>query len=284
MQTLFIDKNGKHYTAEDVYFALKEIKAHECETLFIHSDVMFGSTTAGFNRKVYLNTLYEVIRSLNVKNIIVPTFTYSFCNNEIYDVNKSRTSMGAFNEYVRKQAGRYRTMDPLLSLSVPNDLKYNFEKCSNHSLGQGSGLDVIHHMSDVKFLFFGARLGECFTYVHYVEKMLNVPYRFDMHFSGKIISENGQEQECKQSIHTACYGVKPAEYYYFEDYLEKEGYLKKTILGDKLIACISEKDAYREIKSMIEENIHYFLEKPFEEKDLVHRYTMGLHGEKITHC
>ena len=76
--------------------------------------------------------------------------------------------MGAFNEFIRKKEGRYRTLDPLLSLSVPDCLKGVFSAVGDHSLGEGSGLDLLHHMDGVKFLFFGARLGNCFTYVHYV--------------------------------------------------------------------------------------------------------------------
>ena len=127
MTTLFIDKDGKAYDAEDVRRALYQIGAHDCETLFIHSDIMFGTAPQDFNRREYLGMLYEVVCDLNVKNIIVPTFTYSFCNHEEYDVNKSRTSMGAFAEYVRKQPGRYRTLDPLLSFSVPECLRIRFE-------------------------------------------------------------------------------------------------------------------------------------------------------------
>lgn len=113
---------------------------------------------------------------------------------------------------------------------------------------------------------------------------MEVPYRFDMPFTGTIIDEDGRRSLRKQYIHTACYGVKPAEYDYFEDYLQEKGDLRKMALGDKTVSCISEKDAYKEIKGMIEHNIHYFLEQPFREEDLVHKYTMGLHGERITHC
>lgn len=284
MDSLFVDGNGKSYNADDVYHALKEIGADDCETLFIHSDIMFGGTVAGFNRKEYLGTLCQIMESLKVKNIIVPTFTYSFCNHEVYDVRKSRTSMGAFNEYMRKTDNRYRTLDPLLSVSVPMPLKERFSGCGNHSLGENSAFDILHHMDGVKFLFFGAQMGNCFTYVHYVEKMRDVPYRFDMEFEGRMIDEKGKEIQCVQSIHTACFGVKPAEFYYFEDYLEDNGLLKKRKLGDKAVSCIFEKDAYREINGKLEKDINYFLEQPFTEKDLLHQYTMGLNGERITHC
>lgn len=284
METLFIDQKGREYTTDDVYNTLKAVEAEECDTLFIHSDIMFGTMKKGFKRKEYLQTLYDIIAKLKVNNLIIPTFTYSFCNNEDYNVQTSSTSMGAFNEFVRKKPERYRTLDPLLSLSVPANLKEKFAILSDYSLGKNSGLDILHQMEDVKFLFFGARLGNCFTYVHYVEKMLDVPYRFDMQFHGNVVDEHGVKYEKTQYMHTACYGVRPADYYYFEDYLEEKGFLKKQNLGDKFVSCISEKDAYREISEMIHNNIHYFLEVPFQEKDLVHKYTKGLDGERITHC
>lgn len=284
MDTLFIDKEKREYSAQDIYTCLKEIGVDNCESLFIHSDIMFGNIAKGIRRKEFLQALYEVIEDLGVKNLIVPTFTYSFCNDEVYDVCKSPTSMGAFNEFVRKKEGRYRTMDPLLSLSVPESMKQSFSNVGHHSLGEGSGLDILHHRQGVKFLFFGARLGNCFTYVHYVEKMRDVPYRFDLDFHGEVIDEDGNRMERTQTIHTACGGVKAGDYYYFEDYLEEKGVLKKKRLGDKFVSCIFEKDAFHEISCILEKNIHYFLETPFMKKDLTHEYTMGRNGRRITHC
>ncbi len=284
MGYLFEDQQGKRYDEDDVYQSLREVGAGDCETLFLHSDVMFGKVGKGFSRKEYLGSLYHVFERLDVKYLIVPTFSYSFCNKEDYDVLKSRTLMGAFNEFIRKKQDRYRTMDPLLSLSVPIGLKDRFSEVSSHSLGEGSGLDLLHHMDGVKFLFFGARLGNCFTYTHYVEKMRDVPYRFDMAFHGRIFDENGKMSERTQFIHTACGGVKAGDYYYFEDYLEEKGMLRKRKLGDRMVSCISEKDAFGAISQMLDHNIHYFLEAPFTERDLSHEYTMGLDGGKITHC
>ena len=81
-------------------------------------------------------------------------------------------------------------------------LEHIFNHVSNHSLGIGSALDILHHMDDVKFLFFGAEMAECFTYVHYVEKMMDVPYRFDMPFEGNVIYPDGHVEKRKQIIHT----------------------------------------------------------------------------------
>ncbi len=284
MNTLFIDDDGRSYNADDVLNALISIGADDCETLFIHSDVVFGRVPKGFNRKEYMETLYAVLMELGVQ-IIVPTFTYSFCNHETYDVRKSKTSMGALSEYIRKQDGRYRTLDPLLSFSVPEALKDKFSNISNHSLGKGSGLDILHSMDGVKFLFLGARQGECFTYVHYVEKMLDVPYRYDQKFTGTVIDYEGNSEERTQYIHTHCYGVKiPENYDFFEEELIRMGKVKKQKLGNSYVSCLSEKDAYEQISSRIMQDPYYFVDGEYTESDLIHKYGFGKNGERVTHC
>lgn len=285
MDKLFYDSDNTLYTADDVRKGLLDTGAADCETLFIHSDVMFGRPAEGFRKSAYLSTLYQIVRSLGVKNVIVPTFTYSFCNHEEYNIDKSKTSMGAFNEYVRRLDGRYRTEDPLLSVSVPESLRYLFDHVGNHSLGAGSALDIIHHMGNVKFLFFGAEMADCFTYVHYVEKMLDVPYRFDMAFEGKIVYPDGTVKHRRQIIHTQCYGAKlPLKYDYFEKEMEDKGLLKKIRLGDKYVGCLSEEDAYREIEDHIKSDINYYLAQPFVESELKHQYTYSTDNGRITHC
>ena len=285
MEKLFYDSDNTAYTTQMLEKALHEVGADDCDSLFIHSDVMFGRPAEGFKRKEYLDTLYEILADLHVKNIIIPTFTYSFCNGEEYSIIDSKTSMGVFNEFVRKKEGRYRTDDPLLSVSVPEEEKETFSSISNHSLGEGSALDIVHRMGGVKFLFLGAEMGECFTYVHYVEKMLEVPYRFDMPFEGNVIYPNGKVQRREQLIHTQCTGaVLPQKYSYFEDEMENKGFLKKKRIGDKYIATISETDAYSEIEKHISENVNYFLAEPFDEKNLIHKYTYSTDNGRITHC
>ena len=282
---MFYDSDNRLYAVKDLKEALINIGASDCETLFIHSDVMFGRPAEGFNRKEYLGTLYDLVSDLGIKNLIVPTFTYSFCNNEDYNVSGSKTSMGAFSEYVRKQDGRYRTDDPLLSVSVPLELKGKFENVSNESLGVNSALDIIHGMDNVKFLFLGAEMADCFTYVHYVEKMMNVPYRFDMPFEGNVIYPNGIVKRRTQIINTQCTGVKlPPKYDYFEDSMFEKGYLKKVRVGDKYIGCLSETDAYREIRDSIIRDEFYYCAEPYSVADLTNKYTYSTEAGRITHC
>lgn len=285
MDILFYDSDGRGYNANDIREVLTRIGADDCDSLFIHSDIMFGNVPKGFKRGEYLRILYDVLQGLSARNIIVPAFTYSFCNKEEFDVQKSKTSMGSLSEFIRKQDGRYRTVDPLLSFSVPYALKSRFENLSSHSLGAGSGFDILNQMDGVKFLFFGAKQGECFTFVHYVEKMLDVPYRYDQPFTGIVVDYEGCRREVTQTIHTHCYGVKiPENYNYFEDELMDRGIVKKERLGNSTVSCIDKDDAFHQISDKIEKDPFYFVDGTYRDEDLIHKYGFGQNGERVTHC
>lgn len=272
------------YTTTDLYNALLEVGANDCDILFIHTDIMFGKKNPQLKRQEYLEQFYQVLLNLKVKTLIFPTFTFSFCNKEPYSIKDSKTYMGALNEYIRKKPEAVRSKDPLLSMVVIGEKDDIFQNIGNSSLGINSGYDMLHKQENVKFLFLGAEIGECFTYIHYMEDIMRVPYRFDMEFSGEIIDENSNRYLDSYTLYATCEGAKPACSYYFEEYLLNKGLLKKVTLANKPITCIAEKDAYKEIKAKLEENINYFLEEPFDINKLKKVYTKGKDGQRIISC
>lgn len=282
---LFKDIDNNEFDQYAITKKLKNIGAHDSDILFIHTDIAFGTPNISIKRKEYLEALYNSIKDLNVGTLIFPAFSYSFCNNEVFDVRKTKTSMGVLNEYVRKLPEAQRTIDPLLSLVLFGKQKHLLDgNLGQHSLGIDSAFDKLHHKANgMKFLFFGAEFEEYFTYVHYVEKILDVPYRFDKAFSGKIIDYNGNEYEDTHYIHTQCGKVKLKNYHQMKLELIDEKKLKSTKLGNLELVCLSEEDAYKAIYNRISNNINSFVE-PFLQEDLTHEYTFGKNGERVTHC
>ena len=279
---LFIDNDGNAYSENDVFQSLKAVGADDCETIFLHSDIMLGSLAEGVRRREFLGAFCNALERLGVKYLIAPTFTYSFANNEDFDVRKSPTSMGALNEFIRKQPARYRTLDPLLSLSVPIELKEHFSELGNNSLGVDSGLDRLHSMDGVKFVFLGARFYDCFTYLHYVECIRNVPYQFDMRFDGKIIDEDGNSFDRTQFIRTKFTGVQLREDEHFENRLTELGCLRKVRLGNSFVSAISEADAFREINAALDRDVYFFLQQP--PTNMERKYSYSRANGRITHC
>ena len=76
---LFKLKDGCWLTNHDVLKSLEEVKAHDSEVLYIHTELNFGYPNLQISKKYLLNTLLEVLDELKVPTIIMPTYTFSFC-------------------------------------------------------------------------------------------------------------------------------------------------------------------------------------------------------------
>ncbi len=282
---LFQDSNGEWCTSEELCEKLKRIGASDCDTLFIHTGLDFGTPNRELKRRELLGELANILISLGVKTLALPTFSFSFANGEDYDARSSKTDMGSLLEYMRKLPEiAYRTSDPLLSLSFIGEVPPSYRKLSTNSLGEGSAFDVLHNSSNVKFLLFGCELGESLTYIHHVEAMLDVPYRFYKSFSGSVTDWEGSTGRQTQSIHTACGGVLPRCFFEIEDELFERGALGRERFGSGKLVCVDEPVMYDTFCDKLSQNINYFLERPFTREDLTHDYKYGKDGERVTHC
>lgn len=259
---LFKTKNNEWITDTEIIKKLVEIKAYDCDVLFVHSDLSFGVPNLECNRNDILSAVFDCIKGLGVKNICFPTFTFSFCNGKDYNVTKSKSKMGALNEFVRKQEYAVRSIDPLMSVTLVGNNKSLVENIEHNSVGVGSTFDQLHHHKNVKFLFFGVSAAKCFTYTHYIEERIGVPYRYNRQFSGTIINGNQQYQDT-YNLFVRYEGVVPTTKNDFEQYLLKNELLKLVKCGDDFISCIDEDTAYPALCEKISNNINYMLDKPF---------------------
>lgn len=236
-------------TVSQMKSSLQAVGAADCDVLYIHTDMTFG--LPALKRGALLDELLAVIESLGVRSLVFPTFTFSFCNNEPFDVQNSRTPMGALNEHARKSGRGARSTDPLLSVYVLGDKLNLIDNLSEYSIGKGSNYDRLHHCGkEVKYLFFGADMRECFTYVHYMESIIGVPYRYNREFSGLVVDEGKSKQNrvWLYSTYANCrLNPKPVVH----DAMQKRGQLRKKPLGNAELCCFCEKDAYETITDLL---------------------------------
>lgn len=229
--------------------ALQAVGAADCDVLYIHTDMTFG--LPAIKRGELLAELLGVIESLGVGTLVFPTFTFSFCNNEPFDVQNSRTPMGALNDYVRKSRRGVRSADPLLSVYVLGDKLNLVDNLSEYSIGAGSNYERLHLCGkDVRFLFFGADMSACFTYTHYMEAAIGVPYRYNREFTGLIIDE-GQERPGHAFLYSSYANCRLNPKPIVHDAMQKRGQLHKAPLGDAVLCCFREKDAHATITDLL---------------------------------
>ncbi|PRM87733.1 hypothetical protein CJ671_09755 [Aliarcobacter cryaerophilus] len=266
---LFQDTKGKIYTLEDVILSLKKLEAHNADILYIHTDIGFGKPL--LKRKDFIAKLYEAIISLGVKTLIFPTYTFSFCNKEDFDIKESKSRMGMLNEYVRTRENSYRTEDPLLSVCVIGEIPQEFISLSKNSCGEGSSFEIMSKSDNNKFLFFGAKPTECFTFMHYVEDIYKVPYRYNKEFTGNVI-KNGITKKETYILCTLYDTVIPSVDISFQDNLENKKILKRLPLGEKELMIIKGKSAFEEIKKCFDKDINILLARPYDKYDLGKSY------------
>lgn len=257
---LFLTSQKEWLTNMDLLDKLRKLKADECEILYIHSALSFGTPNPDLKRKELLGEIYETLLKLKVSTICMPTFTFSFCNGKDYDPINSGSKMGALNEYFRKQEGVIRSLDPLMSVALYGKDKDLVTGIGHSSIGKDSNFDKIHHRDHVKFLFLGTKIGDCFTYMHYLEWLYHVDYRYDRVFHGKICRD-GKENEEDYSLFVRYHEVIPNRgSYSYEQMMYEQEMALCTNFGESTISIVEEKTAADAYKICLEKNPYYFVD------------------------
>lgn len=264
---LFESSNGP-VTRSDFYESLCRSGAADAEVLYIHSALTFGKPSKTLSRAQLLEELNDVILELGVNTICMPTFTFSFCNGVDFDVQTSKSQMGALNESFRRRSDVFRSEEPLMSVAAAGlDLDLVTD-LGIESTGLDSTFDKLSKRKDVKFLFLGVHPGDCFTYMHYLEWKAGVPYRYNRDFTGKVAS-NGLVSTVTKKLFVRYNGVLPnSASYTYGDSLMEQGHLQRIEVGDSNLSCVSLLPAENLYLDLLAADPNYFITDPFN-PDLV---------------
>ena len=184
----------KAYDTDDLYAALDQIGIQSGDNLCIHSSIQaLGfpalSDPSTWKGPDFLGKFIEVIQDVigSSGTLLMPSFTYSFCKNEIFDVQQTPSKVGTLNEFFRQMKQTQRTKDPIFSFAIAGSKKQHYLNISNSCFGANSVFDKIYK-NDAKLIFLGTD-ARAMTFVHYIEQKAGVPYRYQKTFQG-IIKDN----------------------------------------------------------------------------------------------
>lgn len=245
-------------TKRDLYNALIDIEADKCKYLFIHSEINFGLPNPELSKKELLGHILDVLKKLNVENILVPTFSFSFCNREDFDVQNTKSSMGIFSEFFRKQSGARRSIDPLMSVSMIGKDYSVIDDIGDVSCGEGCTYDLLRKKGNVKFLFLGNKMSDCMTYTHYVEAVKNVPYRYKKAFTGNVIN-NSVKEEKTYYLHVRYKDIFPFNDTRIDKLMLDNNGGKTIKLGDSEINIADEDKVFKYLNEAIDNNPDFML-------------------------
>jgi aminoglycoside 3-N-acetyltransferase len=159
------------------------------DTLLVHSSFKSLGGVEGGPQTV-IDALLEVLSPEGT--LIMPTFNFDFNKGEPWDVRTTPSQMGVMTELVRCDPRAKRVFHPFYSFAIigkhADDLTRERYKSSyerNSVFGKLRDLDG-------KIMIIGLDYTHSLTFVHHVEQMEGVDYRYMKAFSGEVTDADGR--------------------------------------------------------------------------------------------
>jgi aminoglycoside 3-N-acetyltransferase len=251
------------YTFNDLKNALQELELKEGDNLFIHSNVGFFGVLQNANSaedyyNIFKTAIFDVISKQGT--LVMPTFTYSFCWNQVYDKNVSPSLCGLLAEQMRMDPEAIRSEDANFSIIAIGKLAEEFtQDPPEYSFGPNSFWEKFLN-NDGIFVNFNFDAGS--TFIHYVERTLQVPYRWDKPFPGTSII-NGEPRE--GLFYHYVYDLENPDHEpnfpKFHKKAVEEGLVKKVNLGRGQIISITSRDTFNLIRKVIKKDPSFLIGK-----------------------
>lgn len=166
------------------------------DSVMIHGDALsllnFSGDTIVDRFETMLSLILDCIGQEG--NILIPSFTYSSANNEVFDPFVSLPRVGGFANLAFRSNKFRRTLDPMFSWLVLGKAEKRLTSTTfMNAFGDNSSFALIEQLKP-KVMMLGVPLSNGFTYVHRLEEKHKVNYRFHKKFPS-IISVNGVKSE-----------------------------------------------------------------------------------------
>ncbi len=177
---------------QDLLNLFQNLGVKEGDTVMPHPSLFsFGRIEGGL--ETFDQALREAVGPEGT--IVVPTFTYSFRRNQLFDPQNSKTAgeIGAYSEFFRKKEASLRSTCPLFSMAAEGPLAQALmERTSPQCFGAGSVYEKLF-AANTLFLGLGITYSTGLSAFMHIEKLSEVPYRLDLPLKGRSVDAQGEE-------------------------------------------------------------------------------------------
>lgn len=234
------------YSETDICDALRDVGIENGETVFTHSNLgFFGQLKGAETKTEYCESFYRAVRDVigEEGTFVVPTFSYSFTDGDRFIPTETESNMGMLAEYVRTHPDSVRSSDPNFSVAAIGPLAERLTADpATHSFGQNSFWERFFAVGG-KFCNFN--MDAASTFLHYVERCLDIPYRWDKPFAGIVV--HGERETPRVFYHYVRALDEPAhepDFAAFDERAREDGVVKQSNLGRGQVVCITAQDTY----------------------------------------
>lgn len=157
------------------------------DVLMIHGDAIVATQ---MHAKNSLDDLYSQILDYlgSTGTLVIPTFSYSFTSNKNYEVETTPSALGEFSEYFRRRYPKFRSKNPIFSVSAVGYHGTDFRDSDYIDCFGGESSFGLMDKLNGKLMNLGCKFD--LTFAHYVEQIYGVSYRYFKDFSGYITGPN----------------------------------------------------------------------------------------------
>ena len=189
-------EKAEYIPYREIVSYLEEIQTGDI--VYVVSDILELTKVAKENKERF--NVSQFIEALQEKvgeegTLLFPTFNWEFCKGKPFDYKKTPGKTGALGNKALFINDFKRSKHPIYSFVIWG--KHKQELCqidSKSSFGQSTIFDFMNQ-NNAKALVIGLPSLQGLTFIHYVEKMVGVPYRYDKDFTGLYIDELGNQEE-----------------------------------------------------------------------------------------
>lgn len=173
-------------TVDDLFTSLKSVGLKPTDTVLIHGNAGVAAQLNGNCPEAKMKKMVgAIVEYFSDGTIIVPAFTYSASQGNVFIPEKTTSEVGMFSEYFRKHAGVQRSLHSMFSVScIGSDANTYLDANCYDCFGADTVFDLLVR-KNANILFMGCDLDKA-TFVHHVEQTFQVPYRYHKLFNARI--------------------------------------------------------------------------------------------------
>ena len=160
------------------------------DTILLHSNIRrllleFKDKKINLDANLVLQSFLKTIG--NEGTLILPLFNFDFCKGILFDINSTKSRMGALTELSRAKKDCVRTGHPVYSFGVFGKKKNIFKNLDNQSAYSDESPFGFLRRLNGKIAVLDLDDQNSMTYYHHIEEICNVSYRYFKNFTGPYI-------------------------------------------------------------------------------------------------
>jgi len=250
--------------AESITGALRAVGVERGDLVLMHSDAsavikMLGSSDWGRTLDLLGTACLDAVGPEGT--VVVPTFNWAFCKGQPYDARRTPSVLGLFSNYLRLRPDAVRSPHPIFSFAAIGPQATSlFSGISKSSFGEDSVFDRLRRR-DAKLVFLNTSFYVC-TFVHHVEQMAQVPYRYLKHFTGTV-SFGGPSYEDTFDFYVRDEKLVVNSYpTRLGERMREQGALRAAPLGSGEVLGTTCQDVYRDAMLALQDDPFVLLKDP----------------------